>query len=84
MGTTLTAIETTGLIDEQHRLCLDSPLPISGPLRVKVIVLYPLTNDIDETEWLQAAAHNPAFEDLYESAEEVYSLADGEPFYDAV
>jgi hypothetical protein len=42
----LTAIETTATIDENHQIRLDTPLPIAGPLRVKVIVLYPLAEDI--------------------------------------
>jgi hypothetical protein len=34
----------------------------------------------DETEWLQAAARNPAFAFLSDPEEDIYSLADGEPF----
>lgn len=33
------AIETTGVIDEKHRLKLDQPLPIQGPSQVRVIIL---------------------------------------------
>lgn len=36
--------------------------------------------DINETEWLAAAAWNPAFADLYEAAEDTYSSTDGTPF----
>lgn len=54
----LTAIETTGLIGADQQLHLDTDLPVVGPLRVRVIVLCPID---DETVWLQAAAHNPAF-----------------------
>jgi len=32
-------IETTGIVDAQHQLRLDEPLPISGPSRVRVIIL---------------------------------------------
>ncbi|MCI0562470.1 MAG: helix-turn-helix domain-containing protein [Nitrososphaera sp.] len=38
----------------------------------------------DEAEWLQAAARNPAFDSLNDPAEDIYSLADGEPFRDEV
>jgi len=81
MEATLTAIETTGMVDEQHRLRLDTDLPVPGPMRVRVIVLYPLV-EAEEEEWLRAAARNPAFEDLAAPEEDLYSLEDGEPFLD--
>jgi hypothetical protein len=84
MEATLTAIETTGTVDEHSQLQLDGSLPISGPVRVRVIVLYPHDDDWDEKEWLRAAAHNPAFAYLRDSAEDIYSLSDGEPFRDEV
>lgn len=34
-----TAIETTGIIDAQHRLLLDEALPLANKSRVRVIVL---------------------------------------------
>ena len=82
MESILTAIEITGTVDQQRRLQLDRPLPFAGPARVKVIVLYPLAEEISETEWLGAAARNPAFTYLHESSEDIYTLADGKPFYD--
>jgi len=81
MEATLTAIETTGMVDEQHRLRLDTDLPVPGPMRVRVIVLYPLV-EAEEEEWLRAAARNPAFEDLAAPEEDLYSLEDWEPFLD--
>ena len=84
METTMSAIEVTGRIDEHHQLQLDAPLPMSGPLRVRVIVLYPVDDQWDETEWLQSAARNLAFDFLNDPTEDVYSLADGEPFRDEV
>ncbi len=84
MEVAMTAIETTGIIDEHHQLQLDSLLPIPGPMRVRIIVLYPRSDEWDETEWLQAAARNPAFAFLNDSEEDIYSLADGEPFRDEV
>ena len=82
MEATMTAIETTGVVDEHHRLKLDEELPVSGPMRVRVIVLYPLAEGSDEDEWLRAAARNPAFGDLEAPEEDIYSLKDGEPFLD--
>ncbi len=37
-------------------------------------------NDIDEMEWLKAAATNPAFDFLNNFEEDIYSLEDGKPF----
>ncbi len=84
MGTTMTAIEMTGRVDEHHQLQLDGLLPTPGPMRVRVIVLYPLDDEWDETEWLRAAAHNPAFDFLSDPEEDIYSLTDGRPFDDEV
>jgi len=78
------AIETIGTIDAQHHLVLDETLPITGPTRVRVIILLPEDSDISETEWLQAAAANPAFDFLKDPEEDVYALSDGEPFYDGM
>jgi tetratricopeptide (TPR) repeat protein len=38
--------------------------------------------DIDDSEWLQAAATNPAFDFLKDPEEDIYTLADGKPFND--
>jgi len=81
VGVPLRALEVLGTIDEQRRLHLDEPLPIIGPSRVRVILMLEET-DIDEREWLRAAAMNPAFDFLKEPAEDIYTLADGKPFYD--
>ncbi len=78
----MTAIEVTGIIDENHQLKLDEPLPVTGPMPVRVIVLYPIPTDIDESLWLQAAASNPAFEYLQDPEEDIYTLADGRPVQD--
>jgi hypothetical protein len=78
----LTAIEMTGTVDRKHQLQLDGPLPITGPTRVRVIVLYPLAEDISETEWLQTADHNLTFAYLREATEDIYSVTDGKPFHD--
>jgi hypothetical protein len=85
MNGQMTAIEMTGKIDEHHQLQLDSPLPMSGPMRVRVILLYPIDDDEwDEAEWLRAVASNPAFDYLKDSAEDIYTLNDGKPFDDQI
>ena len=82
MGVAIRAIETIGTIDAQRRLVLDEPLHVIGPSRVRVIILLPEEADIDELEWLRTAAANPAFAFLKEPEENIYTLADGRPFYD--
>jgi hypothetical protein len=76
------AIETTGTIDEQRRLVLDEPLSLTGPGRVRVIILMPEEADIDEKEWLQAACTNSAFDFLKAQEEDIYTPSDGKPFHD--
>jgi hypothetical protein len=82
MEATLRAVEMTGTVDEHHQLQLDGALPISSPTRVRVIVLYPLNDEWTESEWMHAAARNPAFEYLKDAAEDLYTVTDGEPFRD--
>jgi len=82
MESTWKALEVAGSIDEQQQLHLDTPLPIVGPTRVRVIILIPEQTDIDEPEWLRAATTNPAFDFLKEPEEDIYTLADGKPFRD--
>ncbi|MCO6449963.1 MAG: hypothetical protein J5I90_04170 [Caldilineales bacterium] len=82
MDTTLTAVEVTGTVDEKHQLVLDSQLPISGPKRVRVIVLYALEEqEVNDEDWLRSAASNPAFADLHHHDEDIYTLNDGRPIY---
>ncbi|OAD22818.1 protein belonging to Uncharacterized protein family UPF0175 [Candidatus Thiomargarita nelsonii] len=42
------AIETTGIVDAQHRLLLDESLPVAESTRVRVIVL--VTKPVPETD----------------------------------
>ncbi|MEG4006773.1 type II toxin-antitoxin system prevent-host-death family antitoxin [Microcoleus sp. Pol11C1] len=37
---------------------------------------------LQEYEWLKTATRNPAFDSLRDSAEDIYTLADGLPFHD--
>ncbi len=76
------AVEVTGKVDEQGRLHLDAPLTEVGPGRVRVILLIPEDSDIEEREWLKAAASNPAFDFLSSPEEDIYTLADGKPLHD--
>jgi len=78
----MTAIETTGSVDAQHRLWLDEPLPLAGPSRVRVIILVPEPGDSGEKEWTKAAAASPAFDFLKEAEEAINPQADGKPSHD--
>jgi len=86
MEVPMTAIEMTGTVDENHQLQLDGTLPITGPKRVRVIVLSPLaeiTDEVSEMEWLKASLSNSAFEYLRDPKEDIYTINDGKPFYEA-
>lgn len=83
MDGVLRALEVAGTVDEHHQLHLDTPLPIAGPSRVRVIVLLADDTEVDEREWLHLAGKNPAFDFLREPKEDIYTLDDGEPFRDA-
>lgn len=82
MGLIEKTFQTTAIIDAQHKLILDEPLPIAEKTRVKVIVLLPNDFDIIEKEWLKAANANPAFDFLKDAEEDIYTHADGRPFSD--
>jgi hypothetical protein len=84
METTLTAVERTGTINEHHELQLDGALPIPGPKRVRVIVMYSAADQSDEIEWFHAASQNPAFDFLKDPGEDIYTLIDGKPYHDEV
>jgi hypothetical protein len=86
MKVPMTAIEMTGTVDENRQLKLDGELPFAGPKRVRVIVLSPLTEvteEWNEMEWLKAALSNSAFEYLRDPEEDIYTIRDGKPFYEA-
>jgi hypothetical protein len=82
METMLTAVELAGTVDEHHNLRLDEVIPITGPKRVRVIVLFSPADEPDEGEWLRAAATSPAFAFLKDSAENIYGPLDGRPLSD--
>ena len=86
MEVPMRAVEMTGTVDENHQLRLDGVLPFAGPQRVRVIVLSPLTeiaDDWNEMEWLKASLGNSAFAYLRNPEEDIYTIHDGKPFYEA-
>jgi hypothetical protein len=72
-------VEVTGKVNDKGELLLDQPIATNQTGTVRVIVLFPETEEIDETEWEKAAASNPAFIFLHDSEEDIYSLEDGKP-----
>jgi hypothetical protein len=75
------AIEMTATINADNQLILDEPLPVAGPARVRVILLLQEDADVNEREWLEAAARNPAFDFLKAPGEDIYTNSDGRPFH---
>ncbi len=75
----LTAIETTGTIEQSGRIVIDETFLVNAPTSVRVIVLFPESDDVHESEWLQAAAKNEVFDFLNDPDEDIYSLSDGKP-----
>ena len=75
----LTAIETTGTIEQNGRIVIDETFSVNAPTPVRVIVLFPESDDLSENEWLQAASKNEAFDFLNGPEEDIYSLIDGKP-----
>lgn len=75
----LTAIETTGTIEPNGRIVIDETFSVNTPTLVRVIILFPENEDLNESEWLQAASKNAVFDFLNDPDEDIYSLAEGKP-----
>ena len=75
----LTAIETTGTIEQNGKIVIDETFSVNAPTSVRVIVLFPDAEDINEIEWMRAAAKNEAFDFLKDAEEDIYSIEDGKP-----
>lgn len=82
MVANIKAIEVTGRVDGKGQLHLDESLPLVGPNRVRVILLFEDSDDISEQEWLRVGARNSEFEFLKDAEEDIYTLADGKSFND--
>ena len=70
-----------------RQIVLDEPydLPANANLIVTVLpASIPAPNEGDsEREWLASATKSDAFAFLAEEGEDIYSMADGEPFHNA-
>ncbi len=76
------AIEALGTIERERRVLLDKPLPQGIAGRVRVLILVD-EDELDEGDWMRAAAQGGSFDFLKAPEEDLYSLADGKPFDDA-
>lgn len=79
MTLTMRAIEATGILTAEGQIRLDHPLPQAKPSRVRVILLMPEDDRLDEQNWLSAIASNPSFAFLNDPEEDIYTLEDGHP-----
>jgi hypothetical protein len=75
----LTAIETTGTIEQNGRIVIDEIFSVNAPTSVRIIVLFPEDEDMNESEWLQVALQNEVFRFLNDPEEDIYSITDGKP-----
>jgi hypothetical protein len=72
MNSVMTAIEMTGIVEKDRRLHLDSDLPLLERTRVRVIVLYPSSEEQFETEMDEFRQHLASLG--YNSKEEIIEL----------
>lgn len=73
------AIETTGHLRKKRTLELDRDITVRGKRKIKVILLIPEEDEIDESEWLKSLSNNPSFQFLSEPEEDIYTTKDGKP-----
>ncbi len=73
------AIETTGILNTQGQIQLDHPLPQDKASRVRLILLIPEEDTLNEETWLSAISTNPSFAFLNDPEEDIYTLEDGQP-----
>lgn len=77
------AIEITTKTDKTGHLKINYPIN-KRESDVRIIILVDEKNDdVDEEKlWMNSISSNPVFDFLKDSNENIYSLADGEPFND--
>ena len=73
------ALEVLGNIDKDGFLKLEKPLVLKNR-KVKIIILIPDDDVLDDSLWLRALAKNPALDFLNEPEEDIYTSSDGKPF----
>ena len=73
------AFETKGRIDAKGNLHIEHQLNLRDK-NVKVLILYPDDDSINEQQWLKSLSGNPAFDFLKNEEEDIYTIKDGIPF----
>ena len=69
-------LKVVGQVDESHRLSADVPDSIR-PGQVEIMVIVPADTE-DEVAWMRGVAREWR-DELSDSREDIYTLADGEP-----
>jgi hypothetical protein len=75
----VTAIETTGKIEQNGHIVIEEKFPVDSPTEVRVIVLFPEDGEIGNGDWRSAAAKNEVFDFLNDAGADIYTLNDGMP-----
>ena len=73
------ALEVIGNIDKDGFLKIEKPLAVKNR-KVKVIILFPDDDVLDDSLWLKALANNPSLDFLNEPEEDIYTPQHGKPF----
>jgi hypothetical protein len=77
------AIEINSKTDKTGHLKINYKLNKSNSkVRVLILLEDDSTEEEEEISYMNSISNNPAFESLNDSAEDIYSLKDGEPFND--
>jgi len=77
------AIEINSKTDKKGHLKINYKLNKSNSnVRVLILLDDDYTDIDEEAIWMDSIAKNPSFDFLKDSAEDIYSLKDGEPFND--
>lgn len=75
------AIEINSKTDKAGHLRIDYKLDKSeSNVRVLILINDDITEQDEESIWLNSISTNPAFDFLSDSSEDIYTLKDGEPF----
>lgn len=69
--------------DGRH-IVLDEPYALPANASLMVTLLHSTSDADSEETWLRAASSSDAFAFLADPAEDIYTVADGEPFRDAL
>ncbi len=72
------AIEVYGIIGDDGQIKLEKPLIVVNQ-KVKVIVLIPEDQELNDSTWLSGVSRLESFDFLNDEEEDIYTLEDGKP-----